>query len=244
MIGIVIPAHNEAEHIGATLAAAARAAVHPALNGEAVRVLVVLDACDDDTGAIAESYQALHDVTTLPLSVRNVGMARAAGATQLLDKGARWLAFTDADTIVSPDWLVTQLAQEADAVCGSIGIDDWSAHGQHSEFIREHFARTYTDADGHRHIHGANLGVSAEAYRRVGGFMPLACSEDVALVEALQAAGANIAWSAAPRVSTSARRNAKARGGFGDTLLAVIAARIGTAVDAPLSGSTGPLLAT
>ncbi|HUD32119.1 MAG TPA: glycosyltransferase family 2 protein, partial [Variovorax sp.] len=73
-------------------------------------------------------------------------------------------------------------------------------------------------------IHGANLGVSAEAYERVGGFRPLACSEDVALVEALQASGARIAWSAAPRVTTSARADARARGGFGDTLLAVIAA--------------------
>ncbi|RYY84013.1 MAG: glycosyltransferase family 2 protein, partial [Comamonadaceae bacterium] len=77
---------------------------------------------------------------------------------------------------------------------------------------------------GHRHVHGANLGVSATAYRRAGGFPALACSEDVALVEALKAMGANIAWSAAPRVSTSARANARARGGFGDTLLAVIAA--------------------
>ena len=237
MIGIVIPAHNEAEHIGATLAAAARAAVHPLLNGESVRVVVVLDACDDATASIAESYGTQHDVTTLALLARNVGVARAAGATQLLDDGARWLAFTDADTIVSPDWLVTQLAQEADAVCGSISVEDWSAHGSDSDFIRDHFARTYTDANGHRHIHGANLGVSAQAYRRVGGFQPLACSEDVALVEALQASGARIAWSAAPRVSTSARRNARARGGFGDTLLAVIAASFATAPDTPSMGA-------
>ena len=241
MIGIVIPAHNEAEHIGATLAAVTQAATHPALHGEMVRVMVVLDSCDDATGAIAETYGAAHGVKTMPLSARNVGMARAAGATRMLDEGARWLAFTDADTIVSPDWLVKQLAQEADAVCGSIGIDDWSAQGPHSDFIRDHFERTYTDADGHRHIHGANLGVSAEAYRRVGGFRPLARSEDVALVEALQAAGARIAWSAAPRVSTSARRNARARGGFGDTLMAVIAAGM-SAVDAPLTGGNAPLM--
>ena len=237
MIGIVIPAHNEAEHIGATLAAAARAAVHPSLKGETVRVVVVLDACDDATGLIAESYGIEHHVTTLRLLARNVGVARAAGATQLLDNGARWLAFTDADTIVSPDWLVTQLAQEADAVCGSISVEDWGAHGSDSDFIRDHFARTYTDVNGHRHIHGANLGVSAEAYRRVGGFQPLACSEDVALVEALQASGARIAWSAAPRVCTSARRNARARGGFGDTLLAVIAASFATAAETPSMGA-------
>lgn len=227
MIGIVIPAHNEAEHIGATLAAVLRAAAHPGLEGEVVRTLVVLDACDDATGAVATDLR----VSTLAVQARNVGIARAAGASQLLDAGARWLAFTDADTIVSPDWLVNQLALDADVVCGSIAIDDWSAHGRHGEFLRGHFARTYTDADGHAHIHGANLGVAADAYRRVGGFPPLACSEDVALVRALQASGARIAWSAAPRVSTSARAQARARGGFGDTLLAVIAAA-GLPVDA------------
>jgi len=224
MIGVVVPAHNEAEHIGAALGALARAAAHPGLRGEAVRTVVVLDSCDDATAAVAASH-GLQGDQLLALDVRNVGMARAAGAATLLAADARWLAFTDADTVVSADWLVAQLAQGADAVCGSIAIADWSAHGRHGPFLREHFARTYSDADGHRHIHGANLGVSAEAYRRAGGFPPLACSEDVALVRALQASGARIAWSAAPRVSTSARTDARARGGFGDTLLAVVAAR-------------------
>ena len=220
MIGIVIPAHNEAQHIGANVHAAMQAAEHPDLDGEPVQVLVVLDSCDDATGTIA----AQHGARTLSLDLRNVGAARAAGAELMLASGARWLAFTDADTIVSPDWLVAQLAQDADVVCGAIGVDDWTPHGVNGEFLRAHFARTYTDADGHRHIHGANLGVSAEAYLRAGGFPPLACSEDVALVHALQAIGARIAWSAAPRVSTSARVNARARGGFGDTLIAVVAA--------------------
>ena len=100
-------------------------------------------------------------------------------------------------------------------------------HDEQADTIRIHFAHTYHDVDGHRPIHGANLGVSTEAYPRAGGLRPLACSEDVALVEALQACGARIAWSAAPRVSTSARADACARGDFGDTLLAVIAAGFG-----------------
>lgn len=69
------------------------------------------------------------------------------------------------------------------------------------------------------HVHGANLGVSADAYRRAGGFPPLKCSEDAALVDRLIATGARIAWSAAPRVTTSARTVARVRGGFGDTLI-------------------------
>ena len=56
------------------------------------------------------------------------------------------------------------------------------------------------------HIHAANLGVGATAYRRAGGFQPLDGSEDVALVKALQIVGARVAWSAAPPVISSAWR--------------------------------------
>ncbi|SFP35614.1 glycosyltransferase family 2 protein [Variovorax sp. 770b2] len=219
MIGVVIPAHNEAERIGAALQAVLRAAAHPALLGEPVGVAVVLDSCSDSTDAVVAQYP----VVGVALDARNVGIARARGAELFIASGARWLAFTDADTLVSPDWLVKQLAEDADVVCGSIGVEDWGVCGLEGSAVQAHFARHYVDADGHRHIHGANLGVSAEAYCRVGGFQPLACSEDVALVEALQAAGARIAWSAGPRVTTSARTDARARGGFGDTILAMVA---------------------
>ncbi|MDH6169931.1 glycosyltransferase involved in cell wall biosynthesis [Variovorax boronicumulans] len=219
MIGIVIPAHNEGERIAAALQAVLRAAEHPALLGEPVGVAVVLDSCSDSTDAVVAQYP----VTRLALDARNVGIARASGARLLIEAGARWLAFTDADTLVSPEWLVKQLAENADAVCGSIGVEDWGVYGLEGSAVQAHFERHYVDADGHRHIHGANLGVSTEAYCRVGGFQPLASSEDVALVEALQAAGARIAWSAGPRVTTSARTDARARGGFGDTILAMVA---------------------
>ncbi|RZL57027.1 MAG: glycosyltransferase family 2 protein [Variovorax sp.] len=237
MIGIVVPAHNEQAVIEEALNALQVAARHPALEGEQVELLVVLDSCTDSTEALARAQ----GVATLRVEARNVGHARATGAACMVKKGARWLAFTDADTIVSPEWLVRQLELDADVVCGSIGVDDWSAHGRHAGAIREHFARTYHDVDGHRHIHGANLGVSTLAYLRAGGFQSLACSEDVALVDALQASGARIAWSAAPRVRTSARADARARGGFGDTLLAVIAAGIAvTAASAVVAAVVSP----
>jgi glycosyltransferase involved in cell wall biosynthesis len=211
MIGIVIPAHNEEDCLPACLAAARSAAAHPALQGEAVEIVVVLDCCDDGSESIAIE----HGVTMLCVSARNVGHARATGAEYLLEQGARWLAFTDADTVVSPDWLATQLSLQTDAVCGSIAVLDWSEH--HGD-VRLLFEAHYRDLDGHRHIHGANLGVSAEAYRKVGGIPHLAVSEDVALVEALERDGWRIAWSAAPRVVTSARRRSRASGGFADFL--------------------------
>jgi glycosyltransferase involved in cell wall biosynthesis len=223
MIGIVIPAHDEEACLDACLRAARAAACHPGLLGEPVHIAVVLDSCTDGSAAIAARHAALRGaagtVTRLAVDAKNVGAARAAGCRQLLQLGARWLAFTDADTTVSPDWLVAQLRLEADVVCGTVGVDDWSPHGDNAAALHRHFRNSYTDADGHRHIHGANLGVAADAYLRAGGFAALACSEDVALVDALRRTGARFAWSAAPRVTTSARCDAKARGGFGDTLL-------------------------
>ncbi|MEJ8859420.1 glycosyltransferase [Variovorax robiniae] len=214
MIGIVIPVHNEARLLQACLDAAMAAARHPGLNGEEVAIVVVLDDCTDGSADIVAGYP----VESLAMTARNVGLVRAAGAERLLARGARWLAFTDADSRVSADWLAQQLRQCADVVCGTVAVEDWSDHRHHATQLEDHFKRTYSDADGHRHVHGANLGLSAGAYRSVGGFLPLASSEDVALVEALQAAGATIAWSAAPRVITSARRVARAPAGFAAAL--------------------------
>lgn len=216
MIGIAIPVHNEEKYLHTCLCAIQAAAAHAALGGEEVRVAVVLDDCSDGSGAIVAAF----DVDVIVQSARNVGLARAAGATHLLEAGARWLAFTDADTVVSGDWLAMQLSLGADAVCGTVTVDDWSVHGERQALVRARFSAAYRDVDGHAHIHGANLGVSAQAYLRVGGFPPLPCSEDVALVQALLHSGAAIAWSAAPRVVTSARTDSRASGGFGATLSA------------------------
>lgn len=211
MLAIIVPAHNEEHYMNACLASLTAAAKDPGLNGEAVLVVVVLDDCNDGTANIAARWAA--DV--VHISAKNVGVARKAGADVALRAGARWLAFTDADSTVAPDWLAVQLALNVDAVCGTVTVDDWGAYG---ERMGAHFSATYHNQHGHRHIHGANLGISASAYALAGGFMPLASSEDVALVHALEACGASIAWSAAPRVVTSARPTFKAPGGFGATL--------------------------
>lgn len=219
MLGIVIPAHDEEASIECCVRAALAAREHPTLRAEAVAVLVVTDSCTDRTAALAQRSGA----ETLSIAARNVGAARAAGADALLARGVRWLSFTDADTIVSPTWLADQLSLDSDAVCGTVHVDDWSAHGEHADLLRAHFHRTYCDRDEHRHVHGANFGVSAAAYRRAGGFARLACSEDHALVEALRKSGARIAWSARPRVTTSARTAARAKGGFADALVHAVA---------------------
>jgi len=211
MIAAIVPAHNEAEHIGRCVTALKSAAQAEGLHGEPVRLIVVLDDCSDDTGRLA----AAHGAHTLSMRSRNVGAARAMGAEAALSLGARWLAFTDADSEVSAEWFTAQLGLGSEAVCGTVAVRDWGSYGP---TMRAHHEATYFDNDGHRHIHGANLGVSAHAYRRAGGFPALASHEDLALVSALESTGAVIAWSAAPRVYTSARRSFRAREGFGATL--------------------------
>ncbi|AZF21756.1 glycosyltransferase family 2 protein [Pseudomonas sp. R3-52-08] len=212
MIGILIPVHNEEALLGECLKAAKVAGRHPGLLGEAVQILVVLDSCSDGSEAIARA----HGVHSLAVQARNVGHARGVGAQHLLNLGARWIACTDADSLVAPDWLVAQLALGCDAVCGTVTVDAWSADFDAAAQIRYHQA--YQARDGHRHIHGANLGVSASAYLQAGGFEPLACHEDVQLVRNLERCGASIAWSHSPQVITSARLECRAQGGFGDYL--------------------------
>lgn len=214
VISVIIPAHNEQAYIGACLTSLMTAAAHPSLGGERVLVVVVLDECTDGTRLVADKF----DVSVLECAARNVGSARALGAQLALAQGARWLAFTDADSEVAPNWISQQLCQQTDAVCGTVKVRDWQAH---DEAVRLRYDAQYQDSDGHRHIHGANFGLTAQAYRAAGGFQALVTGEDVALVNSLVALGMSIAWTAAARVTTSARKQFRAPDGFGAHLLAL-----------------------
>jgi len=226
MIGVVIPAHNEERQISECLASVRLASEHPALDGRPVEILAVLDDCSDRTDALA----AAHGAATLDVRFQNVGKARAVGAETLLKRGVQWLAFTDADTRVPQDWLVRQLGFGADAVCGTVEVDSWNEHG---ERVRAQYLERYRFIENHRHIHGANLGLSAEAYRTAGGFQHLAADEDVRLVADLERTGARIAWTATIPVITSARRDYKCQGGFGEYLASLIPPSAHAEADSP-----------
>ncbi|KQR55080.1 glycosyltransferase family 2 protein [Acidovorax sp. Leaf160] len=219
MIGVVVPAHDEEAVLNECLQSLQVAARHPGLRGEPVQIVVALDACSDRSEDIALQ----RGVQTVRVNRRNVGAARSAGVDRALHAGARWLCFTDADSAVAPDWLVQhlRLADDAqcDAVCGTVEVRHWGIYGR---AVQQLYHAGYSDEPGHRHIHGANLGVSAHAYRQVGGFAELRTGEDVALVGALEAAGLHIAWTNAPRVVTSARCHFRAPSGFGAHLAGLV----------------------
>lgn len=229
VLGVVVPAHDEQELLGGCLDALARAAQWVG-DRAVVRTVVVLDDCRDRTANVARA----HGVDTVTVADRRVGRARDAGCAALLAGPApepQWLATTDADSRVPPDWLLAQWrawAGPADARVGIVHVDDWS---EHDPATRNGFSQVYDAAgDPHPHVHGANLGVSTEAYRACGGFADLDSGEDVALVAAMERYGFTMHRTRRSPVLTSGRRIARAPGGFAECL-----AEMGVSL-----GGTGP----
>ena len=211
MIVVLIPAHNEAQHLKACLLSVKRSLAYLQRHGLQGVVVVVADACTDLTPQIARQY-ADH---VLVINARNVGEARRSGAQWLIEYGVDWIACTDADSQVPLNWLHAQYLYQADVFCGIVRIEDW---GDYSSDVIKAFHAT-VPKDGHPHIHGANLGISRDAYLQAGGFLPATAHEDVALIRRCEQAGLRIARRIQPSVVTSARRDARAREGFGDFLL-------------------------
>ncbi len=215
---MVVPAHNEEMLLPACLAALRQAAGAVSVP---VHVLVVADACADQTAATARACGA----RVITIGARNVGAARAAGLTELLrlvagvDPAATWLATTDADSAVPSGWLRRQLGYANagwDVVLGTVTVTDWAGHPPHVPGV---FAARYAFSPGpHPHVHGANLGIRASAYRALGGFKPLRTGEDHALLAAATEAGCAVLQAGDIAVETSARRQARAPGGFGHLL--------------------------
>jgi glycosyltransferase involved in cell wall biosynthesis len=214
-VAVVIPAHNERAKLPACLRAVLTAALCVPIP---VTIVVVLDASDDDSAKLAGRYGP--DVHFVSVEARNVGAARAAGfgyARSLFEGDDEcWYATTDADSRVDPGWLVHQVGLGADMVLGVVRVADWR---HHSADVADSYVQAYEadprHQDGrHEHIHGANMGFSARAYWRVGGFRTLPSGEDVDLVERFEAAGYCIHRDTELSVITSARTRARAPHGF------------------------------
>lgn len=215
-VGVVVPVHDEEALLARCLASLSAAAGHCPVP---VHVVLVLDTCTDGSAAVAAAageFAAMR--TVLPVSLRSVGAARSAGFRAVLaGAGATsglWMATTDADSEVPTDWLTRGLAyanRGYDAVAGTVLVDDWS---EHPTLVRTAYEERYRPRWGHRHVHGANLAVSGEAYGAVGGFADVDCHEDAGLIAALTAAGRPVAWAADLPVLTSGRHRGRSPGGF------------------------------
>lgn len=241
---VIVPVRNEAQRLPATLQALAGQVDAPPYE-----VLVLANNCSDDSASIVRAFARQHppfDVQvcelTLPPHQANVGHARRLlmeeACRRLSWSGQRgaFIASTDGDTRVAPDWL-RHTAREIDAGADAVGgrlLAEGDAEAAADEppeatRLRQRWQRWDTayrlacqkldslldpdDADPwprhHQHF-GASLAVRADAYRAVGG-MPdgVPWLEDEALVTALRRADRRIRHSCAVRVLTSSRREGR-----------------------------------
>lgn len=215
---VVIPARNEEELLPRCLDAmtAAIAEVHAVrdLTPPMVSVVIVLDRCTDQTARVAAGWP---DFARLHTDRGIVGAARRAGVRHLLPTpahftGSTWIATTDADSAVPPNWLTAQLAfarNDVDLVLGTVEPDDCLP-----EAARDRWAAQHRLSEGHPHIHGANLGVRADRYRQAGEFACIERHEDVSLVSALRARRVSEIRTALIPVLTSGRLDGRAPDGF------------------------------
>jgi hypothetical protein len=249
-LGVMIPAKNEEDSLGEALGSLERSFAVVADGDIVLRAAVVLDSCRDASADVAFEWKRVMErrwrmeVCVVERETINVGEARAVGIAALLDDFCGvapeliWLATTDADSQVPPQWLASQVKQHErgfDLWAGRVAVSTWSHHRH------EVAARWQKDYDRECHpIHGANLGFNAQRYLSVGGFRSIPTGEDRALVSDLLAHGAKAYFDSSVRVVTSDRRQARAANGFASVLNRLDATVVNDLIPDALSAAIVP----
>ncbi|MGB3185964.1 MAG: glycosyltransferase family A protein [Ornithinimicrobium sp.] len=217
---VAIPAHNEEDLLANCLdhVACAVAAAQAIRTGLQIEIVIALDHCTDRSADVARSRR----VNTIAIHRSGVGAARDAairtGLRLLGDPPPHhsWLACTDADTLVPSTWLVRQFMwadRGNDLVLGTVYPDELA-----DPITRRIWHERHHLAEGHGHVHGANLGIRADQWWGVGGFGARTRDEDIALTAAIRARTPRWVSTDSTRVLTSGRTNGRAVGGFADYL--------------------------
>jgi glycosyltransferase involved in cell wall biosynthesis len=193
MISFVIPAHNEARLIGATLRALAVVRATLATSSE---VVVVDDASCDATALIARE----HGARVVSISARHIAAARNAGAAEALGEV---LVFIDADTLVGPVAVHAALeALRAGAVGGGAAVRLDGPAAWYERAIERLLAPAFRWTGI---APGCFLFCTREAFEQVSGFdQRWYAGEDVAISKALARQGRFVILRHAVR--TSARK--------------------------------------
>lgn len=193
LISFVLPAHNEARLLAATLQSLREAAL---ATGELFEVLVVDDASDDGTAdvAIARGAQVLRVEHRHIAATRNAGAAATSGD---------WLVFVDADTQVNASVLGAAVrALRSGAVGGGARVCLQDQVAWHVRAATTFFAWTFRMTGI---APGCFLFCTRGAFDAAGGFnTSFYAGEDVALSRALAMRGRFVILREA--VHTSARK--------------------------------------
>lgn len=175
---VVIPAYNEAAHIGQCLDAFVAQTHKP------FEVIVVDNGSTDTTAAVGTRYRKKLPLRIVTEKRKGRGAARAAGFRAA--RGSIILS-TDADTVVPKHWVATFMRcfgqRSVIAVTGTMKIADGPpfVNGLVSwgQPLSMHIYRLLF---GHYWLSGFNFGIRKETYHQAGGFNPrLNVQEDIEL---------------------------------------------------------------
>ena len=224
-ICVLIPARNEELLLPRCLESIIEAQMMLPAN-TTCEIIVAVDFSNDRTQEIATRHLEGRGAAVCT-EAGMVGQARALAAHIGLQRyrGALrrcWIANTDADCCVPPSWLANQLSlanEGFEAIAGTVDVDDFAEHRVGVDLL---FRSSYIiNADGtHPHVHGANLGIRADAYRNAGGWAGLCTGEDHDLWNRLANMGMRRISTNAVNVITSGRRMGRAPRGFAEALAA------------------------
>lgn len=215
-LSVVVPARDEELLLPAALEAleAARRTLEEARPDVACEVLVVLDSCVDASAAIVAARAPR--IQALEIRAGSVGAARSAGVAMILGgsmhpRTRHWICTTDADSTVPPGWLLDHLRAAERGAGLTLGrvrprLDDLG------ETALAHWQEEYDRSE--LHVHGANLGVRADVYDRLGGFTALDEHEDVSLAVRAREVGETVVLLPGSVATTSGRLDGRTPGGF------------------------------
>ena len=195
MLSIIVPAHDEAARLPATLQAL-HAAASATVGTGGYEIVVVDDASSDGTGEVASAAVA----RVLRVEYRHIAATRNAGAREV--RGDT-LVFVDADTLVDAALLRAALvALEAGAVGGGATV---ALRGPLAWHVRAGLAASNWLLRRMRAAAGCFVFCRRDAFEAVGGFDERwYAAEDIALSRALARQGRFVVLR--ERVSTSARK--------------------------------------
>jgi cellulose synthase/poly-beta-1,6-N-acetylglucosamine synthase-like glycosyltransferase len=224
-VGVVVPARDEEGSIEGCVRAIRESWAAASTRISQAWIVVVADSCSDRTAARASAAIGSHG-RVVECQAQSPGIARRLGTEAVLERfhGTRindiWIANTDADSSPHPDWIGQQLCLADQGYCGVAGIVEVdSVTGLESHEAVALLDDYVINEDGsHPHVHGANLGLRADAYLDAGGWSSLALAEDHCLWKRVRARQWRVISSTASIVTTSGRLVGRAVGGFADGL--------------------------
>ena len=223
-IGIVIPARDEEDRIADALDALA-IACHAV--DVACEVVVVDDGSTDRTASLAREVMARRRLrgVVVDSSAGRASTARGIGVAHyrrtIVRPERSWILSTDADTVVSADWVARFVEHDrrgAVAVAGVVDLTDDDDGRLIESAWRADYGATILSDGTHPHVHAANLGVRVDVFEAVGGFGDLPRIEDIDLWRRLRGAGYLPIADARLVVSTSARGVGRVEEGFAAAL--------------------------